>query len=135
MKRRRKDRAARTTLAVKQAAVRARKSLERDYSEEVFPRGLARLPGLQTLERLTRSPRQLALGNPTRKRTLLLLERIKGRPIGRRTRAKLVRDMPTILAETLCKRKRIRRAVLHARKAVGRGKAVSAQRKLLFGGC
>lgn len=138
MSKRKKGRRRARQPAVEQAARRAAEILTRarrrgDLEELDFTRPV-RVPGRQLLERLTRQPRQIALGSPIRKRVLITLERVNGRPIGRRTRQKLRLQLPEVLAETLCKRKRVRRAALFANRLTRKGSG-AARRTNKKGAC
>lgn len=84
-----------------------------------------------------RTPRQPRLDNPLRAVTVLALEKAAGKPIGRRTREKLRGQIPEVVRETLCKRKRKRREVMFARGAAGKSKSRAArrQRKHKMGAC
>lgn len=84
-----------------------------------------------------RKPRQLRLNDPRRMATIRAMELAAGRPIGRRTREKLRGLVPDVVHETLCKKKRVRREVMFAKKTAGKGKTRAARkpRQLEFGRC
>lgn len=143
-KKKRKGQAARRqSLAIEQAAARAAAILNREVEDVPSPARYAlsprdtpgrRYPGRDLIDELAQQPRRLSLFGPYRLRTVLAMEQANGKPIGRKLRKQLQGTIPDIVSETLCKRKRVRRAVLHARRLTGRGSR-SMQRSLDFGRC
>lgn len=121
------------------AARRAAARIDRDDSVLDFvPPNVVRLhrrPGIETLEKLSRKVRQprLRLETPLRRATLLAVQQAAGGTIGRRKREKLRGRIPEVVRETLCKKTRQRREVLHAKKKIRKGAgARRRQQRSLF---